>query len=170
MRLPDTRPITTPGAAGFLIWLQRESQPGGLLPGVAQHVRSVAPHVMSQAALHGLGDDTTDVTSTFITPTVEAPAPDFPAAIPTADGGNVGGWADTFAKVVTPVIQGAEQVQLFNVQLARAQRGLPPLNTSQLRVPGVGVNVGLSSNTGLLLAGVAAVIGGAILFGGRRRA
>jgi hypothetical protein len=176
MRLPQTVPIRTPGPPGFIQWLHRESQPGGLMPGVIQHVRSVAPHVLSQAALHGLGQD--DVTSTFVQPTsdiwsavadVPAGPSDVPAANPVAPGGQVGGWADTLAQVVTPLITGAEQIKLFNTQLALAQAGKPPLNTSQIRLPGVGVNFGLQTNTGLLFGGIAVLGVLAFLFGGRRR-
>jgi hypothetical protein len=177
MRLPNTRPITTPGPAGFLEWLQRESGDRGLMPGVIQHVRSNAPHVISAAALHafslaGLGQDdiATIDTSTFTAPDMSAVSAVTPAADPIAAGGSSGGWADTFAKVASPIIQGAEQIQLFNVQLARAQHGLPPLNTSQLRVPGVPLNVGLnlgSSGIWIVGGGLALL---AYLFLGRRRA
>lgn len=175
MRLPDTRPIKTPGPPGFLQWLQRESQPGGLLPGVFQHVRSNVPHLITRAALHGLSGLGDDVTSTFTNPTADiwqaaAAPPDGPAADPTLPGGQSGGWAADLAQAVTPVITGIEQIKLFNTQLALAQQGRPPLNTSQMRLPGIPVNFGvrLQSGQGWILGGIAAVAA-LLLLGGRRR-
>lgn len=173
MRLPDTRPIKTPGPPGLIAWLQRESQPGGLFPGVIQHVRSNAPHVLTQAALHGLGGLGDDVTSSFINPTSDiwaagSSVPDVPAADPSLPGGQSGGWADTLAQVVTPIVTGVEQIKLFNTQLSLAQQGRPPLNTSQMRLPGIPINFGVQGGTGWLLGGLAAVAA-LLLFGGRRR-
>lgn len=177
MPAPKTAPITTPGPPGFLKWLQSESGPHGLFPGVYQHLRSNAPHVVSQAALHafmlnGLGQDSTDITATFTSPTdaISAASADVPSADITLPGGQAGGWADSLAQVVTPLVTGAEQIKLFNTQLALAQQGRPPLNTSQIRLPGVGVNLGVQPSTGLVVGGIAAGLGLLyILFGGRRR-
>ena len=52
------------------------------------------------------------------------------------------------------VVTGLSQLQLLSIQAQRAAKGLPPLNSQQY---GLGVNVGLSSQTQMLL------IGGAIL-------
>jgi hypothetical protein len=171
MKLPNTAPIKTPGPPGFIQWLQSESGPHGLFPGVFQHLRSNAPQVVSQAALHAfvLGQDSSDVTATFITPTVEAGVPDAPTADPSLPGGQAGGWADNLANIVAPVVTGIEQIKLFNTQLSLAQQGRPPLNTSQMRLPGIGVNVGVQPSTGLMVGGVVAAVALLALFGGRRR-
>src|SRR5207302_7640676 len=91
-----------------------------------------------------------------------------PAADPTLPGGDTGGWASSLAQMVTPLITGVEQIKLFNTQLSLAQQGRPPLNTSQIRLPGVPVNVSLAGMPSWLIpAGVAAVLG-FFLFGRKR--
>jgi len=168
-------------------WLQRESAPGGLLPGVFQHIRSRAPQLITRAALHGFGQDImspanpdftlapSDVTP-FQPITVEqsaAPSWDItPAADPGLPGGSVGGWADSLAQMVTPVVTAVEQIKLFNTQLSLAQQGKPPLNTSQMRLPTIpiGLSFGAGGSTGPLLIGGGVLLGLFLLFGGRRRA
>ena len=187
MRLPNTAPIKTPGPAGFMLWLRRESAPGGLFPGVFQHVRSRAPHLITQAALHGFGQDgpvaldpsqlepigidtgVPGYTAPFDTSSYTLPDIT-PAADPSLPGGSSGGWADSLAQMVTPIVTAAEQIKLFNTQLSLAQQGKPPLNTSQMRLPTipVGISFGAGGNTGLLIGG-AVLVGALLLFGGRRR-
>lgn len=173
MELPVTRPLKTPGPPGFIQWLQSESAPGRLFPGVFQHVRSRAPHLITQAALHGFGQDYSAPDLAPITVEQSAPSWDItPAADPSLPGGSIGGWADSLAQMVTPIVTGVEQIKLFNTQLALAQQGRPPLNTSQMRLPTIpiGLTFGAGGSTGPLLIGGGLLVGLFLLFGGRRRA
>jgi hypothetical protein len=65
-------------------------------------------------------------------------------------------YVDAISKVLNTVVLADSQRRLLNVQLQRAQQGLPPLDASQV---GLGVSFGLSPDTQkiLLYAGGAAV-------------
>lgn len=63
---------------------------------------------------------------------------------------------DSLARAISTVSLADAQRRLLNVQIDRAQRGLPPLNAAQY---GAGVNVGLSPDVQrLLMWGGAALI------------
>ena len=64
-------------------------------------------------------------------------------------------WTQTLLRTLPALAATYEQKQLLDEQVSRAKQGLPPLNTSQY---GLGVNVGLSSQT-LLMIGGAIVVG-----------
>jgi hypothetical protein len=74
-------------------------------------------------------------------------------------------WVQTLANLATSLTLANSQRQLLNVQLQRAQQGLPPLDASQV---GLGVSVGISSQTQklVLLGGAALLI---VLFLAMRR-
>lgn len=67
-------------------------------------------------------------------------------------------WTQTLARSLPALAATYEQKQLLDVQVQRAKAGLPPLNSSQY---GLGVNVGLSSQTMLMIGG--AIIAGFLL-------
>lgn len=75
-------------------------------------------------------------------------------------------WWETAAKVASTLIMANYQREMLNVQLDRAQKGLPPIDAAQY---GIGVNVGLSANTQKLLLFGAIAIGGLALFMSARR-
>lgn len=66
-------------------------------------------------------------------------------------------WIDTLVKVVPALTMTAQQVQLMQLNIERAKKGLPPVDIASYS--GIGVNVGLSESTKNLLiyAGVALV-------------
>jgi hypothetical protein len=64
-------------------------------------------------------------------------------------------WVQTLSNLASSLVLANSQRQLLNVQLQRAQQGLPPLDASQV---GLGVSVGISSQTQKLV-----MLGGAAL-------
>lgn len=75
----------------------------------------------------------------------------------------VGGesWIDTLTKLVPALTMTAQQVQLMQLNIERAKKGLPPIDIAAYT--GIGVNVGLSESTkSLLIYGGVALI--AVLF------
>lgn len=74
-------------------------------------------------------------------------------------------WADAAARLLPILAATEQQRQLLQVQVQRAQQGLPPLNMSQYAA---GVQVGMSSDLKQLLTigGIAAL--GIMLFGAHR--
>lgn len=81
-------------------------------------------------------------------------------------GGGGESWTDTLQRVLPMIVATAQQKQILNIQLERAKQGLPPLDNSQF---GVGVNVGLSSETKNMLFLAALGIGAAIFLSRKRR-
>lgn len=67
-------------------------------------------------------------------------------------------WVDSLAKLLPVLATTEQQRQLLKIQTQRAAQGLPPLDASQY---GVGVNVGLSTDTRQLL--MYGLIGAAVL-------
>lgn len=66
-------------------------------------------------------------------------------------------WIDSLARMIGVLAIGDQQRQLLRIQVDRAQKGLPPLNTSQYTA---GASVGISSDTKMFLGiGIAAVLG-----------
>lgn len=63
-------------------------------------------------------------------------------------------WIDSVARAMSTVAMADYQRRLLNVQLDRARQGLPPLESSQY---GLGLNVGVNTQTALLIGGVALV-------------
>ena len=68
-------------------------------------------------------------------------------------------WIDSLARLLPVLAATDQQRKILQIQTERARQGLPPLDASQY---GVGVNVGLSSDTkqlmGYALAGVALLV------------
>jgi len=78
-----------------------------------------------------------------------------------------GSWWDSFvgaAKQLVPVaIQARSQKQILDVQLRRAEQGLPPLQTSQI-APTVQVQAGLTPALKKILIPALAIGGGLLLY------
>jgi len=74
-------------------------------------------------------------------------------------------WSTTLQRVMTGLVATEQQRQLLQIQLTRAQQGLPPLDASAY---GMGVNVGLSPQTlnALMLGGIALAV---VFFMSRKR-
>ncbi len=179
---------TDTGIRGYLKWLQRD-QPG-IYARVAPYIVQQAPaafsdHEQSQAmgSLMGLADGTTttfDTTDMFGNQTaVTYPGSDVASAA--NSGAADPSTTSIIANLVSAVGQAymtKQQLDLLNkvnnIQLTNAQLGLPQmdLSTLHLGLPQVGVNVGLSGSTltaGGIALGVAALIGLAMLSGGKRK-
>ena len=75
-------------------------------------------------------------------------------------------WLAAGIRLANTVVMADSQRRLLNVQIARAQQNLPPLDTSQY---GVGVNVGLSPDTMKLLGFGALGLVALMLLGRRGR-
>lgn len=170
--------IQDTGVRGYLKWLQQD-QPG-LYSVVAPQIVLQAPEAFSDfeqsramSTLMGLGDDsgittTFDSTDLFGNPTatVSASAPDV------ASAANSGSSSPSVTSIISGLVAAAGQVFLAksqvdtlqnvnNIQLQRAQAGLPPLNTSSLSLGIPQVNVGLSQST-LTGGGIALAVGGVL--------
>jgi len=184
----STKPnITDTGLKGFLKWFQRE-QPHlyqQVAPALAkkyprafgdfnQSVAQDLAHRRSMAGMltfRGLGDDSAVTDITFDSGSLQVPT-SVTSAVDTADAANSGttdsgvtGWLSSLIGGLTQGALAVNQVktaqQVTQLQLQRAQAGLPPLNIdmSSLGVPTVGV--GLSASTQQLVEWVA--IGGGLL-------
>ena len=58
-------------------------------------------------------------------------------------------WIDTLTKLVPALTLTVQQIQLMQLNIARAEKGLPPIDIASYS--GIGVNVGLSASTRNLL-------------------
>lgn len=98
-------------------------------------------------------------------PSIQTIAPGFSELV---DESQAGGepWYETAARLIPMVAATYQQKQLLDVQVNRAKQGLPPLNVSQY---GLGVQVGLDSNTRLAIFGGVAVLGALLLTSMRGR-
>jgi LPXTG-motif cell wall-anchored protein len=161
-----------PGKAGMLQWLQREH------PAIVAAIKAKAPQLLTQAHLSGwwgtqrLG--LTAPTDPFGAPSSLLPSdyfnigePSTDSSAPTAPASS--SWASAIASIAAPLLQSVQQIKLFNTQLDLAKQGKPPLNVSQYGIPGIGVNVGASSQTLLVVGGVGLAIAAALYLGKRRR-
>lgn len=74
-------------------------------------------------------------------------------------------WIDVLPRVLTTVVATEQQRQILQIQVERAKKGLPPIDSSQF---GVGVNVGLSPET-LKIASIGGIAILAILFLTRKK-
>lgn len=74
-------------------------------------------------------------------------------------------WATAVARAIQVVGLAQSQRQLLQVQMQRAQQGLPPLNSNQY---GLGVNVGLSPDV-LKIAGLGLAVVAALFLLKRKR-
>jgi hypothetical protein len=83
-------------------------------------------------------------------------APGFSQYLPTMGAGGTD-WVDSIAKAASALAMTRQQSELLDVQIDRARRGLPPLDSSQY---GLGATVGVSRDT-IITAGV--VLGGLVL-------
>lgn len=63
-------------------------------------------------------------------------------------------WVSAVSRAMSTVAMADYQRRLLNVQLERARAGLPPLDSSEY---GLGLNVGVNTQTALLIGGVALV-------------
>lgn len=77
---------------------------------------------------------------------------------------NAGGssWADMFLKIAAPALQIYQQRKVMQMQLKRAEQGLPPLPTEQLAPPPMAAKIGLDNSTmkmiGFGAVGLAAIV------------
>ena len=70
-------------------------------------------------------------------------------------------WIETVVKLMPALTLTVQQIQLMQLNIARAEKGLPPIDITQYS--GIGVNVGLSASTrNLLIYGGIALV--AVLF------
>ena len=87
-------------------------------------------------------------------------------SVTVADSAQAGeSWTDTLARVLPTLVLADSQRRLLAVQMDRANRGLPPLDSSQY---GLGVSMGLSPQT-LALAGLGIVALLGVVYLTRRR-
>lgn len=98
--------------------------------------------------------------------TFDTIAPGFTQQFEAATGNSSEPWYQTAIRVMGGLIMTDYQRRLLNVQLERAQQGLPPLDAAQY---GVGVNVGLSADTQKILIIGGLALAGLIVFMGSRR-
>lgn len=141
-KIPPNTLMYPPGPKGFFAWM-RHRQP--------QLFAHVSPLMKNPATLSGLGF--TAIDSVAATTSTEAPAP---------------GWADRIAEIVKQagsaylsINQLRNQQKVMDMQLKRAQQGLPPLDINPAQYgmqPTVGV--GLSPDTKQLV-----IVGGLALLG-----
>ncbi len=96
----------------------------------------------------------------------EVTAPGFNAQFEPQVGNSSEPWYVVAGRVASTLIMTDFQRRLLNIQLDRAEQGLPPLDPGQY---GVGVNVGLSPDTQkLLIVGGLALVGLFLFVGSRR--
>ena len=189
--------ISETGLKGYLKWLQRE-QPA-VYRKVAPVIAAKQPAAFSdynqslaqrmnmrrgRLSLRGLGDDSDDTGITSITfdPNDLSLTSQASNAIDVSDAANSGTGSSSLTSWLTALVGGASQLyltksqldtaqQVTNLQLQRAQAGLPPLNIDMTKMGVPSVAVGLSSSTQSLVT--YALIGGGLLFlvmsmGGRK--
>ncbi|MGH2855476.1 MAG: hypothetical protein ACRDLF_14940 [Solirubrobacteraceae bacterium] len=187
----SAKTLSTPGTKGFLLWAKEN------IPWVYQAyaMRGVGSVVATQGTTMGDVSDflTTDLSSSSLlapTDTVDqavaaagglsASVSDPASAASTAPTSSsltsiFSGLASAVGSVFLTKQQLDTQNQLVQLQLQRAQAGLPPLNVSSLGLPQLGptLNLGLSSTTQSALFWVLGIGGGVLLLssvlGGRRR-
>jgi hypothetical protein len=138
-------------------------------PGNPVYTDSVGePGYVDAAATLGANDDLSPVTLTVTRAATEGITNSTP--MPTTAGNSQ--IVQTITQAASALLPLYQQQQILNAQLQRAQKGLPPLDTSRYIDPNTGLNVGLNAgtqNTLLMLGGLA--VGGLLLFkvlGGRR--
>lgn len=125
----------------------------GRIPFSAARVRARRPK------LRGLGQE-------FFT--VESGDP-YPVTAPASNGFDWGGLLGTAKEILTTVTQAELQKDLYQMNVQRAQQGLPPISPSAV-APQVNVGVAPDVQRNLMMLGIgaAAIVGGAMLLGGRR--
>lgn len=188
------RQITDTGIRGYLKWLQQDqpqlyvkaapliaqSVPGAFSDreqslGMGYLMQGFADDSSAIGVTTYFGDGSSSSSASAATPDV-ASAANAGASSPDITS-QIGSIISNLASAFTTVKLGQDQLNTLNqvnqIQLQRAQAGLPPLNTSSLQLGVPTVNFGLSSSTlqtggGVLLA-VAGIIGAAILLGGKKR-
>jgi hypothetical protein len=170
---------STPGTRGFLLYVKER------LPWVyAEYVKRGAAGIINPGmgandgdGFMGALDITTDISGTttyfgddapsFAAPTTTAdPAATAPTSATTPAQAS---WLSSIAKAAGTFLlareQSKTQQKIVDLQLQRAQAGLPMLDLSRLEsgLPNPQVNFGLSPNTQSTLLMVAALLGGGIL-------
>jgi hypothetical protein len=139
------------GAAGFLLWLKSD-------PVMAKVYARAKPQIdkliaQKNAGFAGLGDLTDFMQPVQVDPSL-FPTPDVSVSttVPDSSGSS---WTSTLSSLISAagqaVLTGQQLVtanKVTNLQLTRAQSGLPPLNLSAYGVSTTpGLNLGLSSST-----------------------
>lgn len=140
-----------PGFPGFFAWL------GATHPDLYNYTRTALPDIVGDIEGHrsggmelaGLGD------TNWLT---ASPQSLFPTSLTSDDAAsvsaNTGPTSIGTSTIINTVTQAAaaflpviQQQKLLNVQLDRAQRGLPPLDTSAYESATAGLNVGINRST-----------------------
>lgn len=94
-------------------------------------------------------------------PALDAIAPNFTSMVSqTSVPGE--SWVDTAQRLLTAIVVTDQQRQMLNIQLARAKQGLPPLSNADY---GLGVSVGVNSDTSKMVMYVGAGLALAYLVG-----
>lgn len=75
-------------------------------------------------------------------------------------------WISAITRAISTVSMADAQRRLLNLQLQRAQQGLPPLDSSQY---GLGISVGIGNDTQKMLLIGAGVLALVLIFTARRR-
>ena len=167
-------PTKSPGFPGLFQWLA-EAQPA-----VFNYVKTtLPPHLISAtkvlrtggATLGFMGDDDSDEfdaissatgpdlsTPTFDTSSVAAPSSvaidtGESTSSPTPSPAQASQIIAAVAQAGQAIVTGVNAQTVFNTQLARAQAGLPPLNTSAYGLTGSGITSALTSPMGLIALG-----------------
>jgi len=189
--MTSAKTLSTPGTKGFLLWAKEN------IPWVYQAyaMRGVGSVVATQGTT--MGDVSDFLTMDLSSNSLLAPTDQVDQAVASAGGLNpvsdpasnastaptsssLSSIFSSLATAVGSVFLTKQQVdtqnQLVQLQLQRAQLGLPPLNVSSLGLPQLGptLNLGLSSTTQSALFWVLGIGGGLFLLsslmgGGRRR-
>lgn len=172
--------ISETGARGFLLWLKSEPSMAPLYKRIEPQLKRLAAGAKrGSASFGGLADVTTDFTPPALD--MSAFTPQVPVISDTTTAPASGGFVDTLKNLVSTAgaaLFTAQQLKtaqkVTDIQLQRAQQGLPPLSidTASLGMPQVGVKVGLAAGTqNLVLWGgiaLAAILVLPRLIGGRR--
>lgn len=150
--------ISETGARGFLLWLKSEPATAAIYKRIEPQLKALAAKAKTgTASFGGLGDVTTDFTPTIDLSTL---TPQVPVISDATTAPASGGFVDTLKNLVSTAgaaLLTAQQLKtaqkVTDMQLQRAQQGLPPLNidTASLGLPQVGVQVGVSKGTQTML-------------------
>lgn len=183
--------IADTGLKGYLKWLQRE-QPA-VYGRIANIVAAKQPQAFSdynqslaqrmsmrqgRRSMAGLGDDTGLVDLSFDPSGIDVGS-SADQAIDVSDAANSGSGSSSLTSWLTALVGGASQLYLTksqldtankvtNLQLQRAQMGLPPLNIDMTKMGVPSVAVGLSSSTQSLVMWLGLGLVGVLLVGGMR--
>jgi hypothetical protein len=151
--------IQESGARGFLLWLKHEPATAAIYAKLEPKLKELIAQARKKgaASFGGLGDVTADFMPTIDMSTL---TPQVPVISDTSTAPASGGFVDTLKNLISTAgtaLLTAQQLKtaqkVTDMQLQRAQQGLPPLSidTASLGLPQVGVQVGVSKGTQTML-------------------